>query len=354
MKYIIPIAIQILIAVLVLGGCSGGDGASQKEKTIAVTVAPVEYGAFTVPVNASGRLSVGTEMKLSFKTGGVVDRFRVSEGDRVSEGQVLASLKLAEINAQVEMARSSLAKAERDLERAENLYADSVATLEQVQNAETSVRVARAQAEIAEFNLEHSIIRAPSDGIVLKRLVEPNELVSSGMPILYMGTTDEMWTVDAGIPDREVVRLSIGDSAWIVFDTYPSKPLKGRVSEISESPNPLTGTYEIKLSLEPTDIKLLSGFSARITIYPDPEEPHYLVPIDALTQPDGLEGTIFTVDSEQRAKGIAVRIDYILDDRVAIPSGLEDVDRVITAGAEYVTDGTPVAVRNTQPPNGER
>jgi multidrug efflux system membrane fusion protein len=352
-KIAVMIALMVAAAALI-GGCGGEENDAGRERTIPVTVAPVEYRGFVVPVNTSGRLSVGTEMMLSFKPGGVVDGFRVDEGDRVSRGQVLASLKLAEIQAQVEMASISLNKARRDAKRAANLYADSVATLEQMQNSESAVKAAEAQLQIARFNLDHSVIKAPADGIVLKRLVEPNELVGPGTPVLFVGTTDDAWTVNTGVADRDVIRLAVGDSAEIFFDSYADTPFTGKVAEIAESPSPATGTYEVKLSLDPDGVKLLSGFSAKVTIFPRAEAPHYLVPIDALCQADGFNGSVYTVGADNRAARVRITISHILDDRIAVASGLEHIDRVITRGAAYVIDGSPVKIMNTPSTGIER
>ncbi len=340
------IVISMSIISLVITACGGMDDVYREEQTIPVEVADVEFKEFVVPVHTSGRLSVGKEMRLSFKTGGVVEAFQANEGDRVSKGQVLASLKLAEVRAQAEMANSALTKAERDLKRVRGLYADSAATLEQLQNAETALQVARAKAEIARFNLEHSVIKAPADGIVLKQLIEVNELVGAGTPVLYVGTTEDASTMDTGVPDSEVVGLRLGDSAQVIFDVYPSIPVEAKVTEIAESPDPVTGTYQVKLSLEPTEVKLLSGFSGKVTIYPKPEGPEYLVPIDAVVQADGYGASVFAIDSSGKSRRIDVRVEKLLGDRVAISKGLEGIERVITLGASYAADGSSVEIRN--------
>ncbi|MBD3234734.1 MAG: efflux RND transporter periplasmic adaptor subunit [candidate division Zixibacteria bacterium] len=354
MNKISVIALLTLIMSMIITACGGKDDAYQEEKAIPVEVADVEYKEFVVPVHTSGRLSVGKEMRLSFKTGGVIEAFRVDEGERVRKGQILASLKLDEVKAQAEMAESSLDKAERDLKRIRDLYADSVATLEQLQNAETALQVARSKAEIARFNLEHSVIKAPADGIVLKQLLEVNELVGAGTPVLYVGTTEDAWTVDTGVPDGDVVRLRLGDSAQVIFDAHPSTPVEAKVTEIAESPDPITGTYEVKLSLEPTKNKLLSGFSAKVTIYPEPESPQYFVPIDALIQANGYGASVFAIDSSNRAKRVDVQVEKLLGDHVAISKGLEGTERVITLGASYVAEGSPVAIKKLSTSTGAR
>lgn len=353
MNYLRIQIIFTLVALLALLGCNGGDEATVSDPTVPVTLAPVTHGQFVLPVYTSGRLSIGDEMRLSFKTGGVFEGYQTEEGERVTKGQVLASLVLSEISAQVDMATSSLEKARRDFRRVRNLYEDSVATLEQLQNSETAINVARAQYQVAKFNLDHSVIMAPTDGIVLKQTAESNELVGAGTPIVLFGTTSNDWTVNTGVADRDVVRLVIGDTAQVIFDAYPKAGVKGRVSEIAESPSPATGTYEVKIALDRQDSRLLSGFSAKVTIFPHPEPSSFLVPVDAVVQSDQHGASVYTVSDQNTAKRIDVNIAHLLDDRVAISGGLDGVSTVITRGVEYLADGKPIKVVGDQSTGSE-
>src|SRR5881409_2151738 len=129
------------IAVLVplaLAACGRGRAAAPPAgDAVAVRVASVSIDRLAPPVTATGTLGPKEEVTLSFKVGGVVSRIFVDEGRAVRAGDSLAVLDLSEIDAAVVRARSAAEKAERDLTRARRLYADSVATLEQAQNAQT-------------------------------------------------------------------------------------------------------------------------------------------------------------------------------------------------------------------------
>ncbi len=94
--------------------------------SIAVRLAQVETQVINRPILASGLVASASEARLAFKTGGVIDRILVKEGQTVVRGQLLATLNLTEISAQVNQAKEGVAKAERDLNRVKNLYADSV------------------------------------------------------------------------------------------------------------------------------------------------------------------------------------------------------------------------------------
>lgn len=326
-------------------GC-GKDGESLRNgNRIAVRTAKVERRELTVPIHTSGKLVPAAEIKLSFKIGGIVAQILVDESHSVQKGQLLARLQQEEVRAKVGQARSAFRKAQRDYGRAVNLYEDSVATLEQKQNARTALDVARSDLEIAEFNLKHSEIRAPSDGIILKRFAEPNELVESGMPILYFGAGKKAWRVRTSVSDRQVLRIRLEDTARVRFDVYPSHTFPAVVTEIAESADPMTGTFETELRLNPPALNLVAGFIADVTIFPSQREQYFILPIEALVEADGQQGIVYTVENDT-ARQLQVEIGRILENRIAVSSGLQGISRVVTDGTPYLWEGARVVIKN--------
>ncbi|WP_448635728.1 biotin/lipoyl-binding protein [Pedobacter panaciterrae] len=94
-------------------------------------------------VETSGLLSSEQQSNLSFKTSGIINRILVKEGDHVSNGQVLASLNMTEVNAQLNQAEEGFNKAKRDAQRTANLFKDSVSTREQLENTQTALAIAK-------------------------------------------------------------------------------------------------------------------------------------------------------------------------------------------------------------------
>ena len=150
-------------SLLVLGGCSRGAAAppaTVPDRAIPVRVTTVRdsvsasAGALTV----TGTLAGKEEVSLAFKIGGVIERIAVDPGHRVRAGQVLATLRATEIASQVASAQEGRRKAERDLARVTELYADSVATLEQLQDARTALALASNSVRIAQFNADYAVI----------------------------------------------------------------------------------------------------------------------------------------------------------------------------------------------------
>ena len=105
-------------------------------------------GPAVPPIDTNGIVVTKHEMRLSFKMGGLVRRIYVQEGDVVKQGQRLAEIELTEVNAQVEQARQMAEKAARDLKRGENLYADQVISLEQLQDLRTQAAMAERAVQV--------------------------------------------------------------------------------------------------------------------------------------------------------------------------------------------------------------
>ncbi|MBD3385466.1 efflux RND transporter periplasmic adaptor subunit [candidate division KSB1 bacterium] len=339
---------KLLGFLLFLLACQNQSDLTTTDLTVPVKTAAIQQQPLVVPVRCSGLLQTAAELKLSFKTGGIIDRIYADEGDRIKKGESLAVLQLDEIEAQLSQATSALQKGRRDFERVKNLYADNAVTLEQFQDAETALQVARSQLQIAEFNYRHSRIIAPANGIILKKLAEAHEMIAPGHPVIIFGVRDNAWLVKAGIIDRDVVRLVLNDSAAVVFDVY-ADTLAARVTNIATAPRLSDGLYEIDLKLLPTSKKLLNGFIAEVMIYPALRRRLKTIPFASLVESDGKKGYVFTIMPDSTAKRCAVVIEHIQNDRVFIHSGLEGIDRVVTKGSAYLTDSSKVNVVDTQP-----
>ena len=345
MKNIIKTLSAIIIIVLFFNACKEQVAEEKIAEKIKVRTTKVIEKEMSIPVHCSGKLSSKTELKLSFKTGGIISSIFVDEGRKVKKGQVLAKLNLSEIQAQVNQARLGLDKAERDFRRANNLYKDSVATLEQLQNVTTALNIAKSNVKIAEFNLQYSTIKAPSNGKILKRIAEENEIVGPGNPVFLFGSTDNDWIARVNITDKDIFSLKLNDKAGIQFDAYPDKIFHATVTEIGNSADPYTGTYEVELTLKRTDTKFASGLIASVDIYPSKKEKFKIVSVNALIEGNETEGYIYQVINKSKVKKLKIKIYKISDNNLFIKSGVEPGAEIITEGVSYVNGKSEVNVQ---------
>lgn len=321
-------------------------------KTIQVRISQVRIQELAQPIRVSGKLASKAEFKLSFKIGGIVRTIGVDEGQPVKRGQVLARLDLQEIEAQVNQSRSLYEKAERDLARVKQLYEDKAVTLENYQDTQTGLDIARANLNIAEYNLRHATITAPSNGKIMRRFVETNEMVGSGQPVFLFGSSDQDWIIRLSVTDRDIIRIVLDDPVLVEFDAYPNQVFPASISEIGESDDPRTGLFEVEARLASTEQKLVSGFIGRARIIPERKERYLVIPIEALVDCRGKAGFVFSYDqSLGRAKKKALVISHIFENRVAVVSGLEPGMFVITDGSQYVIDGSQVSLFEPAPPD---
>lgn len=303
-----------------------------------VRTAPVAREARAKPIVATGVLSSKAERKASFKLGGLIASITVDEGAQVRRGQVLATLRATEVESAVEQARQGVAKAERDLARAQTLFDGNAATREQLDDATTGAAIARSQLRAAEFNREHAVIRATSDGRVLHRLAEPNELIGPGQPVLVLSGDSAGWVLRAALADRDVVRVSQGDPAEVTLSAWPQLPLAGKLSELAPAATPL-GTYEVEVAIsEDPRAPLRSGMIGKLRISPPTTEVVTLIPAVALRDGQGESATVWSLRGDGGVTRHRVRVAFFLDHQVAIAEGLDGVSEVVTDGAPYLNE----------------
>ena len=233
----LPLVPALLVCAALLAGC-GPAGPTAGREPARVGAAPVTTGPAEPPVQTSGVITTRDELPLSFKVAGFVRRISVEEGEAVQAGQQLATLELAEVDAQLEQARQLADKASRDLARGEKLRADEVISQEELEALRTQAAVARAALDGAEFNRNFSTIVAARPGLVLRKLVEEREFVQPGQPVLVLGPRAGGYVVRAAVSDRDVVRLRLGDPAVVTADAYPGQEFTGRVSVLPAAASP--------------------------------------------------------------------------------------------------------------------
>ena len=333
------------LALLLVAACRKSDThAAAPPARIGVRTAPVVLASLDEPAVGTGIVAAHDEFPLAFKIGGVVSGVYVREGDLVRAGQTLAQLDLREIDAQVSRARSGVAKAERDHARLRALHADSLAPLAQLQDAATSLELARADLQTASVNRRYATVVAPSAGRVLRRSAEPGQTLASGAPVLVVGGSTGGTVLRVGLADRDVVRVRVGNSATVRFDAFPDRVTTGRVRQIAGAATPGTGTYAVEIALDDA-AGLSSGLIGSASITAGGRGTLPTVPVDALLEADGDRASVYVIaPSGDRVQRRAIRVATIRGDRVAVRAGLDGASRVVVTGAPYLSDGVTVRV----------
>lgn len=344
-----PFFISIPVILLSINACKEDaplKTSSEQTDQIPVRVMKAVKSIQNNTISAGGQFTTDDETILAFKTGGIISSVYVNEGDRVKRGQLLASLNITEIAAQVNQAKIALEKASRDYKRAENLYRDSVATLEQFENAKTGLAIATEQVNAAQFNLTHSEIHALTDGYILRKFVNPGQLVGPGTPVLQTnGARNGNWLVRVGLSDRQWAQVSVGDSADISTDAFPNYPLKGIVIRKSEGVDPYTGSLgiDIKVISDP-NVSLAAGMFGKITLHAAKQNELWSIPYSALLDGNAQSGFIFITRDGKTAERIPVKIALINGNSVLLSEGPTEDMQIIISGSAYLINGSAINI----------
>lgn len=348
MKLIIS---SIALSVLFFSSCQQAErkNAIPVQDTIPVKLMPLTATGEQQIIEATGVFSTDDETLLGFKNGGVIAKILVKEGDVVRKGQLLASVHTSEVDAKAGQVRLSVEKARRDYERASKLYHDSVATLEQLQNAKTALAVAQEDLKSVGFNQQFSQIHSPVSGFVLAKLANEGQVVGPGTPVLQVnGAGSGQWLLKVGVSDSQWARLKVGDKAIIQTDALPNDSLQAYVFKKSEGLDPQSGTFSIQLALQGKPAgKLASGVFGKSKIYSQGQTnaQGWRIPFSSLLDGNGKEGYVFITEDGKTAKKQKVSIQNMEKDEVLISSGLEQAQAIIISGSPYLQNGSAIRVQ---------
>jgi RND family efflux transporter MFP subunit len=237
-----------------------------------------------------------------------------------------------------------LDKAQRDYERVGNLYRDSVATLEQLQNAKTGKEIAEQQLSSAKFNLSFSEIRARADGVVLRKMANAGQIVGPGVPVVQTSSKGQSdWLLKVAVSDNEWSSISINDSVIILTDAYKGRKINGFVSAKSENADPMTGSFTIEIKLvDGKTLNIASGMFGKATITTRNPVSGWQIPYDALMDGNGGNGFVFATNDKKVVSKVPVVISNIGKDWVNVSEGLENYEYLVTSGSAYLTDQSKI------------
>lgn len=346
------------MAIPFLYACKSHTPASHPDggaDTIPVQVMELKQQNSNQALSVSGQFTTDDEVMLSFKTGGIISSLNVKEGDAVKRGQLLATLNPTEINAQLQQAQLANEKTIRDYQRTQNLYKDSVATLEQLQNSKTAMQQAQQQLNLLSFNRQYSEIHAPKDGYILKKLANAGQQVTAGSAVLEAnGAQAGKWMLRVAISDSEWALLQINDKAQIQTTALPGQMLQGVVTRKSEGVDAATGTFSADVTLTGAKPQAIAaGMFGKATIAPARQSTttttgSWQIPYEALLDGDGSNGYVFITDDNKTAHKVKVTVAGIDKNTATITAGLEQAKAIIISGSAYLTDNSAITIESPE------
>jgi RND family efflux transporter MFP subunit len=344
--------IQFLLltaAILVLYSCKHEDKANKAFEVadvIPVKISTVSALALPQKISATGLVSTENEAKYSFKIGGVISRVLVEEGQFFRKGQLLATLNSTEISAGVSQSSLNVEKAQRDYERAVNLYKDSVFTLEQLQNTRTALDIAQKAKEAVAFNEHYSKIYAASDGFVSQKIASEGEVIGPGMPVLAINETqrNNNYLLKVGVTDREWAAITLGQTAIVTLDGYADKKIDAFVFRKSQVADQALGSFQIELKLKLKDIKPAVGMFGKAEISTSQNDNVKVIPFASLVEADGDKAFVFTPDGANKVRKIPVTISKVDNQQVYLREGLDGVEEIVISNSAYLNEKSTIKI----------
>jgi RND family efflux transporter MFP subunit len=308
----------------------------------------------------SGVVEADDTSSISFEVPGNVLTVNVEVGENVTKGQVLAVLDDRTFRMSVEAAQAAVGRAEveRNDARSEldrlrkaaeiNPGAVSQRSIDQAKtqfnSARKNLRYHQSQLDLVRRDLERTVLKAPFDGVVATRLVDPFQQVALG-EVLFDLYVENAMEAAISVPESEIDWVRLGLPGEIRFPAIPGQVFTGTVSEISRVAGG-ANAFPVRILIDTDNPRVRPGITAGVTLLLDEsrEEAAYLIPTGALLAgPDEASGFVFVFDPATSAvKQTAVTFDGVRDSSVIVRSGLQTGDVIAAAGVSFLRDGQKV------------
>ncbi len=304
---------------------------------------------------AVGSVSPREVSRIGPKVSGRIKDIPVDEGDFVEKGGLLMLIDpfdyeraLEHAQSQLDQARASLERAERDLTRMEGLYRATAVTEQNLQDAVTARDLGRFQynqavtaREIAKRNLHECRLEAPFSGVVTAVMANEGELTgpqTQAFVMMDMGTVK----VEVDLPEEIYSSIRAGNPGAITVDAVPGQSFEGTITKIYPTIDPMSRTFTVTITLENPGLKLRSGMTARSRVVQMVRTDVLAVPGDALIRGED-SYIVYTVRD-----GIVQRCPVSLgiggDNLFEVTGGLSEGDLVVLRGLAGLKSGTRVRI----------
>lgn len=287
---------------------------------------------------------------------GFLTKVLVDVGDKVKSGELIATLDCREYAAQgaqvaktISQRRAQLAEAKALLDRLLLMNEDQLIAPAELDRARAAYRVAEAQLAEAKARMSevsqrqgYCSLKAPFDGYVSERLLDPGAMVAPGeKPVVTLVKTNDV-TVIASVIEQDVAKIQRDAEVVIHLHAFPGQSFRGRIARIGRALDPSTRTLPIEMDIPNAADLFMPGMTGRVEIVVGTREDAVLLPVAALLNLE--EGSYAFVaresDGKLRAERVEVTLGVDLGDWIEIREGVSAADRVIMVGRELVADGT--------------
>lgn len=362
---------------LMSAGCGGNDltEADKEELVRPVRYIELETRTQSLSQRFTGTAAADRQAILSFKVAGTITRIPVNLGDRVTTGTLLARLDETDFKIDLASARAGLKAAQADAksaqtrvyttrsnyDRVQKLYENDSVSLSEFEQARGDYETALAQRQAAqskitmettklwaaENQLLYTSLFAPFDGIVNNLVVDENEEISPGSPVLTLSSLGKM-DVRLDVSDRYIADIRAGMPCRITFPALARESFSGRVTEVSYGTTDKP-TYPVTVAVLSEDDRLRPGMAAEVQLDfgSTLEQTGLYMPPDGVGEELG-QPFVFVLekglDSRWTVRKKSIEVGPLTEKGFLVKTGLAPGDRVAISGLQLLLDGMAVTL----------
>jgi len=338
----------------------GAMKAADKERpTEPVTTAKAQLQTWNPTLYSVGTLTAENGVTLSAEVPGTVTRIEFESGAQVEQGTLLAQLDVSVEQAQLRSADASAELARLNAERIRELRSRDTLAQAELDAAEAQLKQAIANAEAIRAAIDKKTFRAPFSGTLGIRKVNVGQYVNSGQAIVELQTLAPIH-VDFALPQQRVVDLAVGQPVEVTTDGVSGTKFLGKITALEALVDSATRNVRVRATLANEGAKLRPGMFANVEVVLPAGDPVVVVPASAiLYAPYG--DSVFVIERRKNAEGAeetvvrqqTVRLGLTRGDFVAVTSGVQAGDEVVSTGAFKLRNGGTVRINNSVAPAAE-
>lgn len=323
---------------------SGKAGEARKNEAVPVEVAAASQRRIAASYTGTANLEVPGDAQVVAKTGGVLLRVLVEEGDVVRAGQPLAQLDPERTRLEVARAEATMRRLQANYERSKELFERKLVSADANDQLRYEFESAKAAYELARLELSYTTITAPISGVVAQRMAKPGNLIQVNAPLYRIVDNSRLEAV-LNVPERELATMVSGLPIRMMVDAMPGKVFDGEIDRVSPVVDSQTGTFRVVGVFRGQD-QLRPGMFGRLSIVYDERDAALTVPRIALVEGAG-ESAVFVVEDGKAVRRV-LRLGYVNGEYAEVIEGLSAGEKVITQGRVAVRDGATVEVLNAE------
>ncbi|TVR00063.1 MAG: efflux RND transporter periplasmic adaptor subunit [Deltaproteobacteria bacterium] len=331
-------------------GTSAGS-AERAERHTPVRAWTVRTAVLPRIVLATGTVEPRERVRVAARQSGSLLSLDVQEGDAVSRGQTLAQVDTAQMRAELRRARAEEALLAGRIERMQALVDRGAAPPVELADLEAQREVASAEVDVWRARMDLARVRAPMDGVVLRRMVDPGSTVRADQELLELADLSGLM-VRVRLSERDVVHLVEGQRATIVLDAFADAPFGATVHRIFPAVDPEDRRLVVELALgtPPEGVHPRPGFMARIGLALD-ARPMRIIPGEALLASTRGERFVYVIEDDRLTRR-DVETGVERRNWVEVREGLDAGETVVGMNPSALREGLRVRVTaRVEPPN---